>query len=69
MNCEDRAILFTRIVRDLLGLKCILIYYPGHLASAVFRTLSAALAYQLSLHYITWQKYSHTLSTMSWRFL
>ena len=35
MNCEDRAILFTRIVRDLLGLKCILIYYPGHLASAV----------------------------------
>ena len=42
MNCEDRAILFTRIVRDLLGLKCILIYYPGHLASAVFRTLSAA---------------------------
>ena len=34
-DCEDRAILFTRIVRDLLGLKCILIYYPGHLASAV----------------------------------
>lgn len=33
--CEDRALLFTRIVRDLLGLKCILIYYPGHLASAV----------------------------------
>ncbi len=34
-DCEDRSILFTRIVRDLLGLKCILIYYPGHLASAV----------------------------------
>lgn len=34
-DCEDRAILFTRLVRDLLGLKCILIYYPGHLASAV----------------------------------
>ena len=34
-DCEDRAILFTRIVRDLFGLKCILIYYPGHLASAV----------------------------------
>ena len=34
-DCEDRAILFTRIVRDLLGLKCILIYYPGQLASAV----------------------------------
>ena len=34
-DCEDRAIRFTRLVRDLLGLKCILVYYPGHLASAV----------------------------------
>ncbi len=34
-DCEDRSILFTRIVRDLLGLKCILVYYPGHLAAAV----------------------------------
>lgn len=34
-DCEDRAILFTRLVRDLLGLKCILVYYPGHLASTV----------------------------------
>lgn len=34
-DCEDRAILLTRIVRDLLGLKCILVYYPGHLAAAV----------------------------------
>lgn len=34
-DCEDRSILFTRLVRDLLGLECILIYYPGHLASAV----------------------------------
>lgn len=34
-DCEDRAILFTRLVRDLLGLKTALIYYPGHLASAV----------------------------------
>ena len=34
-DCEDRSILFTRLVRDLVGLKCILIYYPGHLASAV----------------------------------
>lgn len=34
-DCEDRAILLTRLVRDLLGLKCILVYYPGHLASAV----------------------------------
>lgn len=34
-DCEDRSILFTRLVRDLLGLKCILIFYPGHLAAAV----------------------------------
>lgn len=34
-DCEDRSILLTRLVRDLLGLKCILVYYPGHLASAV----------------------------------
>ena len=34
-DCEDRAILFTRIVRDLLGLECALLYYPGHLAYAV----------------------------------
>lgn len=34
-DCEDRSILFTRIVRDLLGLKCLLVYYPGHLAAAV----------------------------------
>lgn len=34
-DCEDRSILFTRLVRDLLGLPCILVYYPGHLAAAV----------------------------------
>lgn len=34
-DCEDRAILFTRLVRDLLNLDCALVYYPGHLASAV----------------------------------
>ena len=34
-DCEDRSILLTRLVRDLLGLKCVLVYYPGHLASAI----------------------------------
>lgn len=34
-DCEDRSILFARLVRDLLGLKCILVFYPGHLAAAV----------------------------------
>ena len=34
-DCEDRSILFSRLVRDILGLDVVLIYYPGHLASAV----------------------------------
>lgn len=34
-DCEDRSILFSRLVRDLLGLDVALIYYPGHLATAV----------------------------------
>ena len=34
-DCEDRAILFTRLVRDLTGLDAILVHYPGHLASGV----------------------------------
>ena len=34
-DCEDRSILFSRLIRDLLGLNVILVYYPGHLATAV----------------------------------
>lgn len=34
-DCEDRAILFTRLVRDFYGLSCAIVYYPGHLAAAV----------------------------------
>lgn len=34
-DCEDRSILFSRVVRDLFGLDVMLIYYPGHLATAV----------------------------------
>ena len=34
-DCEDRSILFSRLVRDLLGLDVILVFYPGHLATAV----------------------------------
>ena len=34
-DCEDRSILFSRLVRDLLGLDVVLLYYPGHLAAAV----------------------------------
>ena len=41
-DCEDRSVLFTRLVRDLLGLDCVLVYYPGHLASAVAITSEEA---------------------------
>ena len=34
-DCEDRSILLSRLVRDLLGLKVVLVYYPGHLATAI----------------------------------
>jgi hypothetical protein len=34
-DCEDRAILFSHLVRDLVGLDVVLVYYPGHLAAAV----------------------------------
>lgn len=34
-DCEDRAILFSILMRDLLGLKAALIHYPGHLATAI----------------------------------
>jgi hypothetical protein len=34
-DCEDRSILFSHLVRDLLGLDVVLIYYPGHLSTAV----------------------------------
>lgn len=34
-DCEDRSIFFSRLVRDLMGLKVALVYYPGHLATAI----------------------------------
>ena len=34
-DCEDRSILLSHLVRDLVGLDVLLVYYPGHLASAV----------------------------------
>ncbi len=34
-DCEDRSILFSRLVRDILGLEVILFHIPGHLATAV----------------------------------
>lgn len=34
-DCEDRSILFTKLVRDLVGLDAALLYIPGHLLAAV----------------------------------
>ena len=34
-DCEDRSILLSHLVRDLVDLDVVLVYYPGHLASAV----------------------------------
>ena len=34
-DCEDRSILFTRLVRDILNLDCALVFAPGHLFTAV----------------------------------
>lgn len=34
-DCEDRSILFSKLVRDVVGLKVLLVYYPGHMATAV----------------------------------
>ena len=34
-DCEDRSILLSRLVRDLVDLPVALVFYPGHLAMAV----------------------------------
>lgn len=34
-DCEDRSIVFSILVHDLLGLDVVLLHYPGHLATAV----------------------------------
>lgn len=35
-DCEDRSILFSVLVRELVGLEVVLLEYPGHLATAVW---------------------------------
>lgn len=34
-DCEDRSILFSRLIRDILHLDVVLVFYPGHLYTAV----------------------------------
>lgn len=56
-DCEDRSILFSHLMRDLLGLDVLLIYYPGHLATAVRYTDPAVhgdyLVYNGQRYYIS----------------
>ena len=40
-DAEDRSILLSRLVRDVVGLDVLLVYYPGHLAIAVCFTEEA----------------------------
>ena len=35
-DCEDRAILYSILVKDLLNLEVVLLHYPEHLATAVY---------------------------------
>lgn len=37
-DCEDRSILYSILVKDLLGLDVVLLEFPGHLATAVHFT-------------------------------
>lgn len=34
-DCEDRAILFVKLIKEIYGIPVALVYYPGHLAAAV----------------------------------
>ncbi len=34
-DCEDRSVIFARLTKELLGLKVVLLNYPGHMATAV----------------------------------
>lgn len=44
-DCEDRAILFSCLIRELLGLESVLLNYPEHLATAVCFTEEVSGAY------------------------
>ena len=52
-DCEDRSILFSRLVRDLVGLDVLLVYYPGHLLTAVHFPEDAQLAAELRGEYFS----------------
>lgn len=44
-DCDDRSVLFSRLVRDLLGLEVVLVVVPGHILAAVNFTESVKGGY------------------------
>ena len=34
-DCEDRSILFCRLVKEILNMDVVLLHYPNHIAAAV----------------------------------
>ncbi len=54
-DCEDHAIHFSHLVRDLTRIEVALVYYPGHLASAV------AFSKEVPGDYITYQGKRYTI--------
>jgi hypothetical protein len=48
-DCEDRAVLFSFLVKELLGLKVVGLRYPGHMATAVLfskNVVGARISYE-----------------------
>ena len=41
-DCEDRSILFCRLVKEILGLEVVLLHYPQHIAAAVHFTTTVS---------------------------
>ena len=41
-DCEDRAIFFGMLIRNVLNLECLLVEYPGHIGTAVCLSDSSA---------------------------
>lgn len=44
-DCEDRAILYCILVRDLLGIDAVLLEYPGHMSTAIALPVEVKGAY------------------------
>jgi hypothetical protein len=55
-DCEDRAVLFSYLVRELIGLKVIGLKYPNHIATAV------ALSNTPAGDYLTYKNKSYVVS-------